>query len=78
MNDWAGSYAIVYIPSGTFVKAKSIDPLSPQSAGLCGVGIIVGNAFTVMVTGLDVAGDPLTQVPLEVRTTVTASPFTGT
>jgi hypothetical protein len=36
------------------------------------------NAFTVIVTVDEVAGFPEGQVALEVRTQVTASPFTGT
>ena len=51
---------------------------SPVQAGFCGVLIDTLAAtlpVIVMVTALEVAGEPLTQGALEVRTQVTTSPL---
>jgi hypothetical protein len=51
-------------------------PVPQREPGV--VPVIVGMAFTVMVTVLDVAGLPILQVRLDVIITYTWSPLTGT
>jgi hypothetical protein len=64
-------------PTGTGVKVTEL----PAQTGLAEAVIetlAVTIGLTVIVTVFDVAGLPVGQVELEVITTYTASPFTGT